>query len=272
MTDSFITSLTRCIKEADEAITHSNSLLDQFTEQTKEVVLDDFEKLRSIQLVLQYRLDTQSALRKLGSLQQYYLQLLGIESLHSREFNLERLNYAMGSDELQHILAMLNQLVDSLLHVLALQLKQQTLDKKKALERVKNLKHLNVLSKSIDFQKTFVAKIDEMKLVLEDIAGAPHPGVIYDHIAAMEGPISRFHQAIEHGLVAAAGLYQQMHLQAHLENHLAETLQKVDQALHQLSYHPEPQRLFTAPLQNVDKDKLELRAHEKRFSNFYPNR
>lgn len=272
MTDMLIKSQANLMQQAQEALSESNQLLETFAtewQQSSDHPLDDIENIRTIQLILQYRLDTQNALSKLSSLQQYLLQLLGIEPLHSLEVNIERMGYALGSDDLHQILAMLNQLVDALLRILAHHMQHQILDRKKAMERLKNLKHIDIMVKVMEKQKTFVAKMEQLKLALEDVGGAPHPGIIYDHISALEGPISRFYQALQNGLILSGGLYQQMHLQPHLEYQLADTLQKTDQMLQNLDLHHENQRLFTPSLENTDPQRLEERASAKRLGNFF---
>lgn len=272
MNDMLIKSQANLIQQAEKELTQSNQLLEEFStnwNQTANHSLDDIENIRTLQLVLQYRLDTQSALRQLSSMQQYLQQLLGIEPSHSIDLNMERIEYALGSDDLHQILHLLNGLVDALLRIIAHNMQHQILDRKKSLERLKNLKHVDVMVKVIDKQKAFISQMNKLKLVLEDVGGAPHPGIIYDHIAALEGPISRFYQALQNGLILSGSLYQQMHLKPSLEYKLADTLIKTDQALQNFHYQPEHQRLFTPILENTDTSRLEERATAKRLGNFF---
>lgn len=272
MNDTLIKSQTDLVKKAEEEITQSNQLLESFVNEwnkTSEHPLEDLANIRTLQLVLQYRLDTQNSLNQLSKLQNYLLQLLGIEAMHSQEVNMERLAFALGNDDLQHVLTMLNHLVDSLLRVLAHNLQHQSLDRKKALERTKTTKLIDIMAKVIEKQKNFSSHINELKLSLESVEGAPHPGIILDHIAALEGPISRFHQALQHGLILSSGLYQQMHLQNNLKFQLADTLQTPEQAFEHVNYHPEHQRLFNPTYKNTDADRLEERALAKRLGNFF---
>ena len=267
-----INDLSTLINQAEVELTQSHQLLESFKlawDKTPEHPLDDPDTIRAIQLVLQYRLDTQSALYQLNKLQQYLLQLLGIEPLHSAEFNIERMAFALGSDELKQTLSMLNHLIDSLLRIISQSQKQQILDKKHSLEQLKNRKFIDVILKVIDKQKIFTAKLGEVQLILENIGGAPHPGVIYDHIAALEGPVSRFSQALQHGLILSGGIYQQLQQKQNLKPYLEDTLLKVEQPLQNFHYSPEQQRLFKPGLENNRIQSLEARATEKRLGNFF---
>lgn len=272
MNETLIKAQSTLIAQAEEDINQSNMFLETFVQEwvhPADGTLSDLENLRSMQLVLQYRLDTQNALNQLGHLQQYLLQLLGIESKHSAEFNMERLAFALGSDDLQHILSMLNHLVDSLLRIIAQNQQKQILDRKKALEKTKNLKQIDLLIKVMSKQKSFSSKISELKIALESIGGAPQPGVVYDHIAALQGPVSRFAQALQHGLILSGGLYQQLQQKSHLQYHLADTIHKTEQILQNLHYQPEQQRLFKTALENNKIESLEARASARRLSNFF---
>lgn len=258
------------IAEAD--LTESNRLLEAFKKEWDKVPehpLDDVEIIRTMQLVLQYRLDTQGALYQLAKLQQYLLQLLGIEAKHSAEFNIERLAYALGSEDLHQILNLLNNLVDALLRIITHYQHQQALDRKKTQERLKKTKFVEAMVQVIEKQKSFTTSINQLKLALEDIGGAPQAGVLYNHIAALEGPISRFELALQHGLILSGGFYQQLQKKSNLEFMLADTIQKANQALHSMNYHPEQQRLFTPVKEPEQSDRLEERAATRRLSNFF---
>ncbi|KTD44843.1 hypothetical protein [Legionella quateirensis] len=267
-----ITDQKNLINQAEKDLNESNQLLEEFKRgwnQTSDHPLNDPDVVRTMQLVLQYRLDTQKALYQLSGLQQYLLQLLGIEPQHSDLLNRERLAFALGSDDLQHVLSMLNHLVDSLLRIIAHNHLNQILDKKKSLERSKNLKLIDVMIKVIDKQKTFVSKMEELKLALEDIEGAPQPGIIYDHIAALQGPVSRFYQALQHGLALNHSLTQQPQNKANLQYQLKDTLQSVDQNLKIFNYNPSQQRLFKPAAENNKIENLEVRASAKRLGHFF---
>ena len=73
---------------------------------------------------------------------------------------------------------------------------------------------------------------------------------------------------LPNGLVLAGSFYQQLQNTTGVDLHLMDTLQRVDQALHQLNHQPQAQRLFT-PVQQVSPQRLEERASEKRLGNFF---
>jgi hypothetical protein len=267
-----IIDLTQLINQAEKDLNQSTQLLEGFKQEwqhSAEHPLTDADNIRTMQLILQYRLDTQSTLYQLNTLQQYLLQLLGIEAKHSSDLNIERLAFALGSDELQHLLSMLNHLVDSLLKIIAHNQHQQILDRKKAMERLKNQKLIDVMIKVIDKQKDFANKMNELKLALEDIGGAPQPGIIYDHIAALEGPVSRFQQALQHGLILSSSLYQQQIQQPHSDSQMSDTLQSPDHRLRNFNFKPEQQRLFKSSVEHNKIEALEARASAKRLGNFF---
>lgn len=272
MNEKLIEIQSNLIKQAEEELTQSNQLLEslqQEKELLEEFPLDELDSLKSLVLVLQYRLDTQSVLGQLGKLQQYLLQLLGVEAKHSFEFNIERLAYALGTEELKQILAMLNHLVDSLLRVIAQKQLKDSLDRKKSLQHVKQFRPLDTLVNVMNKQKVFLAKLDELKLVLENIGGAPQPGIIYDHIAALQGPISRFYQALQHGLALSHSLYQQLQKKNQLNYQLPDTLLKPEHIIRDMEYHLEPQRLFKASMERNKIESLEERAAAKRLGHFF---
>lgn len=263
------TELTRL---AEDELTQSSQLLDTFFKEWQnlsEHPLDDFDTLQNLKLVLQYRLDTQNVLSQLHQIQKYMLQILGIEPLHSQEMNVERLSFALGDEDLHRLLSMLNHLVDSILRVLAHHVNQQTLDKKKMLERLMHRKGVQLMTQVIEKQNHFSVHLHQIKLILEDIAGAPHPGVIYDHVAALDGPVSRFHQALQHGLSLSDGIYQQLEHKNKLSVHLADTLQRPEQRLKRLHYNVTEPHLFAQRKENSPTSTLEERAAAKRLGHFF---
>ena len=79
----------------------SDSTLTEVTDESDESGIQLF------QLVLEYILDSQSALARLFQMEQLLFQILGIEPLSSFNVNLERAAYALGSDDLNDILSQL---------------------------------------------------------------------------------------------------------------------------------------------------------------------
>jgi hypothetical protein len=259
------------IKQADEELTRSNQFLELFSQESEDITDfsgEDESSLKTLALVLQYRLDTQSVLIQLGKLQNYLLQLLGIEPQHSHEMNVERLSHALGTDELKQVLSRLNHIVDSLLRILALQSKS-SLGNRPVFINTKNEKMLNVINKALTHQRTFATKMSELQLVLENIPGSPHQGIILDHIAALQGPVSRFEKALQHGLVLSAGLYQQLENKNKLQYQVPNTVLQPSQILKNNMSSPGLKNMFKPSPQLSDSERLEERASAKRLGHFF---
>src|SRR3990167_11188165 len=110
-------NLDEPIENAMEAIQSANGLLSHLFQGIDEASLMDMppeEKAHAVQLILQYRLDTQDALATLVRLDNGILQVLGINRLQSSRVLIERLMYALGKDDLKNILRALSLLVQSL--------------------------------------------------------------------------------------------------------------------------------------------------------------
>ncbi len=271
-TNQHIDKQKQLLHDAEHDVNESNQALESFInewEAVSEHCIEDLDTLQSLKLVLQYRLDTQHILSQLNQLQQYLLQILGIEAQHSLEMNIERLGFALGTDDLKQLLSMLSSLVDSLLRILAHNPKQSLVERKKLMERLQKRKELPALTKALEKLHSFENRINRLKLSLEDIAEAPHPGVIYDHIAALEGPISRFQQALNHGLKLSYGVHYQMHQKHQLRHQLTDTMQNTKQLMEKLEQTMEPHRLFTPTKDHIPRERLEERAIAKRLGNFF---
>lgn len=270
--NQFIQHQNTLITHAHQELKESNQLIESFAnhwKKTTEHPLEELETLQSLKLILQYRLDTQNSLSQLNHLQQYLRQLLGVEPQHSFETNIERLAFALGTEELHQLLNMLNHLVESILRILAHQSNQKALERHQALERLKNNQQIVWLAKAIDKQNQFTSLIKQIKLGLGNLATDPHPGVIYDHIAALEGPISRFYQALQHGLILSYSVYQQLEQKNQAKYQLADTVQSANQLAQQLHYSPESFRLFTPTPGRTPSERLEERAAAKRLGHFF---
>lgn len=263
--------LNSILKQAEIELNQSSHLMELFSEESDgstDFSDADSSAIETLILVLQYRLDTQNLLIQLGRLQHYLLQILGIESKQSFETKMERLSHALGSDELKHVLSMMNHLVDSLSRTLAQQSKS-TLGNRVVLKSTKSDSLLNIINKSLSHQKSFAVKMTELKLVLENIPGAPHQGIVHDHIAALQGPISRFQQALQHGLVLSGGLYQQLEKKTQLQYQVPDTLLQPSQVFQHGMTSPELQRLFKPTLGPSETQRLEERATAKRLGHFF---
>lgn len=227
--------------------------------------LEDIDLLGAVKLLLQYRLDCQSIFKQLSHIDQSLLQLLGIEPQNSLEFNLERMAFALGGDELHHLLSLLESLLDSLLHVINSNRARQIVDKKTALKRMKHQRHLDSLVAALNYQEHSAHSLTKLSESLDELAPDCDLGPVYDEIAALRGPISHFFQAVQHGLILAGGLYQQMHQDMRLESYLSHVIHGVDMTAHPA---PEEQRLFS-PTIHKTSERLEAHAANKRLGQFF---
>lgn len=287
MTDKNLTKLERLQHEGELTLENLQKELDAFGQlfsknlpKAEDEDSDDggsqIEHLRTLQLVLQFRLDSQDALNRLFRFSQSIWQVLGVSAQYSSTVNKERLSFALGADDLHQALSMLSQLIDALLRVLQRHYSHRLapVGFRKQPENPAPVKE-PILSKKmvriVQLQKTFNTLTEQLELTLEDaIEGAPQIGPILDYITKLEGSISRFKKAIEHGLVAAGGLYQQLEAKVHFNK-------KIDELLHQanlvLGYSQpilEKPRLFRPTnTKSPTLTELDERAHEKRMGKFF---
>lgn len=276
----------RLIREATECLNRINQDLDSIHKDDYPDESDpnsELELLRTLQLVLQFRLDSQDALQHLFEFSQSLWQVLGVSKQNSSSTNIERLAFALGGEDLHHALSILSRLIDALLRVLqrynlgkTAQNRAFGIANRKQIEahQVTEPSRLYVkMVRVLDVQKSFNLLLEQLENSLEDaIAGQPHhPGPILDYIGKLEGPISHFHQAVLHGLIAAGGLYQQMEARTHFNLKLDELLHKANQTLEQTHHIVEAPKLFQ-PIKTIStSQELEARAAEKRFGYFFPH-
>lgn len=273
------------LAQADKALTDALETLGSLLEGTEnETPPEDTDntaeieyKIRTIQLVLQYRFDTQDALARLMNLQQAVLQYLGIGPQYSAKINMERMAFALGSDDLHQLLYALNQLVDSLLRIVHRTSHTQSKTRKRLPKEYEQIfsdkttsqsKQWGRLQKAIDHQKSFAFLITQLTLSLQEIGGAPKPGIIYDYLAGLQGPISRFFQALQHGLGLSTSLYHQLNKNTELNNSLSKILSEAHLVLEKISPVFENQRLFS-PAKEYTSEQLEQRAAMKRLGHFF---
>ena len=272
----FIQKQNQLIQEAESCLTRIQNSLKEVVELSDEESGEGgsvSSQLHTLRLVLQFRLDTQDALRHLFQYSQSVWQILGVSSQYSKNTNLERLAFALGGDELQVTLSMLNQLIDKLLRVLQryeLNLIGQrgfSHRKEASMKAPPNTsrRHQQLVF-CVQHQKSFNATLDQLTNSLEAIqAQEDMGGEVLACIAKLEGPISHFHQALQHGLIVSAGLYQQLEAQFHLIKDLDHTSHKMEQAPLCL----EKPRLFQPNKLISNSQALEARATEKRLGPFF---
>jgi len=120
MNDFFHEPLDSALLRATHQLSEISTIVDDFKNINEPIgALDGLEikEAQLLQLLLQFRLDTQSAIAKLLKIEHGLLHILGIGSLESAHINIERMKYALGDTDLESILHALNRLVHALLLV-----------------------------------------------------------------------------------------------------------------------------------------------------------
>ncbi|KTD27037.1 hypothetical protein [Legionella maceachernii] len=226
------------------------------------------DKILTIQLLLQYRLSGEDALNFLLTLDHNVLYFLGIHPQHSAKTNRDRLAYAVGNEDLKQILNVLAILTGSLSKIIA---RYKNSHASFALKNKAPRQHLMVreTSKLLSKQNQFLEVLHQLNQEVEQILEQPAAGPIFDHIAALRGPISHFHQAIIHGLGQAEELYHQVNKTPLMDYELHSLLKKTEEVLHLMPslYHPS-----NVPLKQFDhktSEQLEQRAAAKRLQPFW---
>lgn len=233
----------------------------------KEAPLD--ERINTLQLILQYRMDGQDSLVRLMQIEQSLLQALGVEHLASDVLNLENLAYALGREDFKLLLADLNALIDKLLKILykhRLQEQHFQLNKKpgKQKHEVTNLqqkvKKVNLMQRQLISQLANIQQ--DLNLFFQNESFGP----VRDHIIALRGPISRFYQLILSGLKQSNQLYNHLKPESSLTDTLEPILEKANDVLHQLSLQSATNHYFK-PQQKpgINSEALEERAKKRRL-------
>jgi hypothetical protein len=254
------------ITNAQAELLKANQYIEECAQQS--VSLDDdadeVEVCRALQLLLQYRLDMQSIFYDLTKIELSLLQQLGIESLQTPEEKKERLSFALGSDDLQHILSLLNRLADLLIRVINNKRAKQSFGQRSKFEMTKKAKQSELLLKMSAKQRSCLDRVKEFRISYEALGKELN----YNYISVLLGAIYKFFQVLQYGLVRARTLYQQLQRKVDFEIHLAETVYKAEQVLDSLTHEALQSRLFT-PTHTHTMPHLEERAAAKRLGNFF---
>lgn len=229
----------------------------------------DEELVLKIQLVLQYRLSGEDALSLLLQIDHNLLALLGIQPQQSDRMNLDRLAYAVGHDDLKHVLNILAMLTGVLSKVAGRYPSRQNTSR---LRHHRN-QHLmiNELSWLATKQKQLIVVLKQLDIELAQMLKLQFGEPIYDEIAALRGPISHFYQAIVHGLGQSKQLYAHCSRTPVLEHQLNTLIKETERVLHALPRSPQPQlKPLTSPVpQETVTEQLEQRASAKRLRPFF---
>lgn len=282
MNDIDFDKINQQINEAYGSLSESQSILKGLKDEP-ELILDlngdsTSDPAKILELILQYRLDSQDALMKLLHFDNGLLQILGINHLHSSSINIERMKFALGNDDLQYILHQIGQLIHSLM--LAAQQYQKKMGKEsakkptKVQQPVKIIDYCQRLEKAVAKQKRFILTLEELIYDLDEWNKLASIGPIYDHIIALRGPISFYFQAEQNGLELAHDLFQKFKPALKLDRIMAPLLEQSEKLIQHLSplqdtphfFHPPHLEM---PMKQNTPEQLEERAAARRLGHFF---
>ena len=260
--------LNNLVTEASKSLADAQDILGGLVKESASAILSSEEEITCLQLVLEYRLSNQDALVSLLKLDKHLLYILGIQPQHSATTNLERITYALGSDDLKQVLHALNQLLEHLLRIARRQQKQQKEHTHSKQE--KTCKIVTRLKSLIFKQSLFLNAITKLEMSVTEILTLEAVGPIHDHIAALRGPVSQFHQAILHGLEQSQILYSHVNKNQSLNLLVNDLIEKADHVLQHMPsiYKPQP-NYSLGHFEAKTAEELEQRAAIKRMRPFF---
>lgn len=261
--------------DAGKALTESKVFLEQasmaFENHDNFSEIDD--KARALQLILQYRLDTQDALVQLVQINQSILNILGIDSHQSSKVNIERIAFALGHDDLSHLLHALSELLDLLLRMAyrAEQAKEHHFKEGASHKKTKNSKNgvFAVLNQAKEKQKEFISNLERLNHNLMQLTKRAAVGPVLDHVQAIRGPVSQFFQSMQNGMSLSHGLYTKVYQDGLFGASLTTILNQAKHVVGQVpSTYQKKGAMFTAK-KSISTDTLERRAARKRMRHFF---
>ena len=272
-----MTELDRLVSKAGQALFDSQASLKEALNESTPLDPSDESTMHGanrLQLILQYRLDTQDTLAKLLQIDHGLLQILGVEPQHSSKINIERMRFALGQDDLSHVLYSLSQLVHSLMLIANRYRENQSKfaqQKSNQLSQRATTSHLKVtghLQKAVTLQRLFIASLTEISNTLDEGNKTAEIGPVLVHISALRGPVSQFYQAVQNGLELTHDLYEKTYETVELDNTLEELLHQAGDVLKQIPPMYQPQHFFS-PAKEACEDQLENKASSKRLKQFF---
>ena len=233
---------------------------------------DDIGTLRTLRLVLQYRLDTQDALQRIFGFSQSLWQILGVSKQNSSSVNVERLSFALGSEDLHHVLAMLSRLIDSLLRILKRYYSKPTMASgKPVLKPVPATESVlyKKMSRVVDTQKIVNILIDKICHSVTLKPMKPVSSAVFDEYDQLQAPIPRLIEAMGKGMALSGGVYAQCALNCELAPKLENLIQKADYVITHAPQLFNKPMLFKPTKELSNTEELEARAAEKRLGRFF---
>lgn len=221
---------------------------------------------RLLELTLQYRLDLQNALSRLLGFEPVLLQLLGLGPHYSEKINLERLTFALGHEDLNQLLYLLSELLHSLLRIASRYQQQEKSYHEAHTHKKSPYKSFYLgLEKACELQKAMLMMVDSFEQTLKKLVKHAAIGPVLDHLAALRGPISQFHQALLNGLDYSSALYKKIYPHLKLEDALGSLLTQTERFFKPTPYSATLHKLGASP----SAQRLEQRASAKRLGNFF---
>ena len=263
-----VADVDQFMQQAEQALASSQAMLQALDENPTMI---DIEMQ---QLILQYRMDTQDALVKLLQLDAGLLHLLGLSSQHSPLINLERMAYALGNDDLRHVLYSLSQLVGSLSRI-ANRYKQHSKATLKQRQE-ETLLHSSTPYKKLEqrFQKAlaqqhvFSTSITTLQQQIELWGKLDATKPVLDRIAALRKFTFEYIKALQHRMEMSHHLYKKLSNDLQLDDTLGLLLKKAHVVLTQMPVLNETGPFFS-PAKIDTGLRLEERASAKRLGNFF---
>ncbi|MCX7115125.1 MAG: hypothetical protein NTW08_04390 [Gammaproteobacteria bacterium] len=266
--------LNHCDKLISEAQTLLNDAQTILSDLSQDTAVDESisteDHIFMVQLVLQYRLNTNDVLTLLFKIDRDLLALLGIEPGQSAHMNLDRLVCALGNEDLKQMLNLLSMLILSLSKIVSRH-KAAHLSFIDHHQKIKPNKRLVALNKLVTTQHQLVETLNQLHLDSKQLVAFQENGPVLNYVGALRGPISQFHQAIVNGLDQMETLYHQLIKDPIVNNQLNFLLKKAEETLNlmPLVYPPRPQPVYTPPAPQVTPEQLEERARAKRLRPFF---
>ena len=273
---SELDDLKQSVEQAKTLLEGMEGLLQSLNQSESIRLLTDApieDRVNTLQLALQYRMDGQDALVRLMQIEQSLLQVLGVERLASNYLNLDNLAYALGSEDFKLLLSDLNALIDKLLKIIhkhQMQHRHFLSDDKPAKEPPEAKKLQNKV-KTLSFsQKKLLSHLASIQQNLNLFLQKETLGPVHNHIVALQGPVSRFFQLVLSGLKQSHSLIHQLRPETSLSERLEPILDNANETLHQMAIQSLSKNYFAPTKQpNIEEDRLEARAEKKRLGQFF---
>ena len=127
------------------------------------------------------------------------------------------------------------------------------------------------MEKSIQKLKSVTTSLDETSRQLDLFLRLETIGPVLDHVASLEGPVSKFHQLVLNGLKDSFLFYEKLNHDYSLDNQLDDLMHNAKYVLSNMAINSQPYRLFTHVNDDFNDDLLDVRAEKRRLGYFVKN-